>query len=170
MKVTPIIWQYVCISCHVCVSCLVMPMSCLCVTFTSWLTPSLECYYRNGLIGTHMCIHPVSEWPVFFTLQWDLFTSCNVSNNASLVSSGAGGGGVNQIWTGLDRGRGDPKNSQICADILYGWPLNNKSRLSMLLTSAVIWKQRVLHGNETIQDHFTKPLLSFTRFMKRSYL
>ena len=43
----------------------------------------------------------------FFTLQCELFTSCNVSNNASLVSARTGGGGVvNQMWTGLDRGRG----------------------------------------------------------------
>ena len=29
----------------------------------------------------------------FFTLQCELFTSCNVSNNASLVSARTGGGG-----------------------------------------------------------------------------
>ena len=59
----------------------------------------------------------------FFTLQCELFTSCNVSNNASIVSTrtvGSGKGMVNQMWTDLDRRRGDPKNSQICADILYG--------------------------------------------------
>ena len=44
---------------------------------------------------------------VFFTLQCELFASCNVSNNASLVSARTGGGGViNQMWTGLDMGRG----------------------------------------------------------------
>ena len=32
---------------------------------------------------------------------------------------------VNQMWTDLGRGRRDPKNSQICADILYGWPFSN---------------------------------------------
>ena len=70
----------------------------------------LECYYRNCLIGTHMCVHPVSEWSVFFTLQCELLTSCNVSNNASLVSARTGGGRVvNQMWTGLDRGRGVEK-------------------------------------------------------------
>ena len=26
----------------------------------------LECYYRNCLIGAHMCVHPVSEWSDFF--------------------------------------------------------------------------------------------------------
>ena len=42
----------------------------------------------------------------FLTLQCELFLSCNVSNNASLVSARTGGGGVvNQMWTGLDRGR-----------------------------------------------------------------
>ena len=51
----------------------------------------------------------------FFTLQCELFTSCNVLNNASLVSAwteggrGRGGGGrgvVNEMWTGLDRAGG----------------------------------------------------------------
>ena len=84
----------------------------------------LECYYRNCLIGTHMCVHPVSEWSVFFTLQCELFTSCDVSNNASLVSAPTGGWGGGQ--PNVDRsgqGEGGPKKSQICADILYGWPL-----------------------------------------------
>ena len=58
----------------------------------------------------------------FFTLQCELFTSCNVSNNASLVSArtGEGGGGwstkCGQAWTV----GGGQENSQICADILYG--------------------------------------------------
>ena len=53
-----------------------------------------------------MCVHPVSELSVFFTLQCELFTSCNVSNNASLVSARAGGERVGgstkcrQAWTG----------------------------------------------------------------------
>ena len=29
----------------------------------------LECYYRNCLIGTHICVHPVSEWSVFSTFS-----------------------------------------------------------------------------------------------------
>ena len=46
----------------------------------------------------------------FFTLQSELFTSCNVSNNASLVSARTGGEGVvNQMWIGLDWGMGVPK-------------------------------------------------------------
>ena len=49
-----------------------------------------ECYYRNCLIGTHRCSE--SEWSVFFTLQCELFKSCNVSNDASLVSARMGGG------------------------------------------------------------------------------
>ena len=86
----------------------------------------LEWYYRNCLIGTHMCVHPVSEWSVFFTLQCELFTSWNVSNNDSLVSArtggGEGGGQPNVERPG--QGEGGPKNPQICADILYGWPLS----------------------------------------------
>ena len=101
-----------CLSNHACVSHLLLGQPHL-----------LECYYQNCLIGTHMCVHPVSEWSVFFTLRCELFTSCNVSNNVSLVSARAGekrgsGGVVNQMWIGLDRGRGGPKNSQIA------WPLS----------------------------------------------
>ena len=72
-------------------------MSCLCHACVSHLLRGqhhhLECYYRNFLIGTHMCVHPVSEWSVYFTLQCELFPSCNVSNNTSLVSARTRGGG-----------------------------------------------------------------------------
>ena len=103
-------------------------MSCLCHVCVSHLLRGqphlLECYYRNSLIGTHTCVHPVSEWSVFLTLQCEFFTSCNVSKNASLLSPRTGGEGVvNQVWTGLDRGSGAPKKSQTFADIVYGWPL-----------------------------------------------
>ena len=57
----------------------------------------------------------------FFTLHCELFTSCNVSNNTSLVSAWIGGWGGGQ--PNVDRPgqeEGDPKNSQICGDILYG--------------------------------------------------
>ena len=43
-----------------------------------------ECMERNVM---------TSFRTVFFTLQCELFTSCNVSNNASLVSAWTGGGG-----------------------------------------------------------------------------
>ena len=59
-----------------------------------------------------MCVHPESEWSGFFALHCELFTSCNVPNNASLVSARTKGEGlVNQMWTDLDRGRwgGVPK-------------------------------------------------------------
>ena len=51
---------------------------------------------------------------IFFSLQCELFTSCNVLNNASPVSAWTGGRGgeggmVNQMWTGLDRATGVPK-------------------------------------------------------------
>ena len=35
-----------------------------------------------------------TELSAFFTLQCELFTSCNVSNNANLVSAQTGGEGV----------------------------------------------------------------------------
>ena len=56
----------------------------------------------------------------FFTLQCELFTSCNVSNNANLVSARTGGGGGQPKVDRLGQGQKGPKNSQICADILYG--------------------------------------------------
>ena len=75
---------------------------------------SFECFLR----------YFQTELSVFFTLQCELFTSCNVSNNSSLVSARTGGVEgrgwvVNLMWTDLDKGRGVPKNSQICVDILY---------------------------------------------------
>ena len=76
----------------------------------------------------------------FFTLQCELFTSCNVSNNASLVSAWTGGRGVvNQMWTGLDRPgqvEGGPKNCQIWTDILYGIPHGSTSWLLRIPISA----------------------------------
>ena len=87
--------------------------SCLCVTFTSWSTPSFGMLVSKlSNTSTHVCTSSI-RMISFFPLQCELFTSCNVSNNASLVSAGAGGGErggvVNQMWTGLDRGRRVPK-------------------------------------------------------------
>ena len=49
----------------------------------------------------------------FFTLQCELFLSCNVSNNASLVSARTGGGGwstkCRQAWKGGGGGAKIPK-------------------------------------------------------------
>ena len=105
-------------------------ISCLCHACVSHLLRGqhhhLECYYRNFLIGTHMCVHPVSEWSVYFTLQCELFPSCNVSNNTSLLSARTRGGGGQPNVDRPGQREGDPKDSQICADILYGWPLCEK--------------------------------------------
>ena len=81
-----------------------------CVTFTSWSTPSFGMLLSKlSNRKTHVCTSSI-RMISFFTLQCELFTSCNVSNNASLVSAWAGGQGVdNQMWTGLGRGRGVPK-------------------------------------------------------------
>ena len=66
----------------------------------------------------------------FFTLHCELFTSCNVSNNASLVSTRTGGGGwstkCGAAWTE------GAKNSQICADILFDDPLIRQFRRKIL--------------------------------------
>ena len=98
----------------------------------------LECYYRNCLIEKHMCLHPVSEWSVFFTLQCELFRSCNVANNASLVSARTEGRGlIKQMWTGLDRGKrrggGVPKipkfvRTSFMADPYLCWIQKNGER------------------------------------------
>ena len=92
------------------------------------------CFYSIGMYGTQcnditsnivfirMFFTLFSNRMIsFFTLQYELFTSCNVSNNASLVSAWTGGEKgwstkCGQAWTG----GGGHKNSQICADILYG--------------------------------------------------
>ena len=76
---------------------------------------SFECFLR----------YFQTEWSVFFTLQYELFTSCKVFNNASFVSTRTGVGGwstkCGQAWIG--EGEGGGKSSQISADILYEWPL-----------------------------------------------
>ena len=51
------------------------------------ISSSLDCFLR----------YFQTEWLVFFTLQCELFTTCNVSNNASLVSARTG--------EGIERGR-----------------------------------------------------------------
>ena len=79
----------------------------------------LECYYWNCLLRTNMCVHPISEWSGFFTLQCELFTSYGVSNNTSLVyartGGGVGGGRLStkcgQTWRGGGR---IPKISNLC--------------------------------------------------------
>ena len=45
----------------------------------------------------------------FFILQCELFTSCNVSNNASLVSAQTGGGGGQPNVDRPGQGEGVPK-------------------------------------------------------------
>ena len=85
------------------------------------------CYYWNCVIGTHVCVHPVLEWSVFFTLQCELFTSCNVSNNARLVSAqtGAGGGrgcgepNMDRLW---QREAGSQKFQSLCVHPLWMAP------------------------------------------------
>ena len=78
---------------------------CLCVTFTSWSTPSFGMLLSKlSNRNTHMCTSSI-RMISFFNVQCELFTSCNVSNNASLLcAQGEGGGVVNQMWTDLDRG------------------------------------------------------------------
>ena len=85
----------------------------------------LECYYWNFIIGTHMCTSSI-RMISFCTRQCELSTSCNISNNASLVSVWTGGGVGQPNVDRPGQRRRPPKNSQICTDILYGWTLRGK--------------------------------------------
>ena len=87
-----------------------------CSLFNDPPSPPQRTYYLNDP-QEHTCVYiQYQNDQGFFTLQYELFTSCNVSNNPSLVSARTGGRGVlKQMWTGLDMGRrGGAKNSQIC--------------------------------------------------------
>ena len=68
----------------------------------------LEWYYRNCLIGTHVSTSSI-RMINFFTLQCELFKSCNVSNNASLVSTRTGRGGGQPNVDKPGQGEGVPK-------------------------------------------------------------
>ena len=90
------------------------------------------CFYSIGMYGTQcnditsnivfirMFFTLFSNRMIsFFTLQYELFTSCNVSNNASLVSARTGGRWwstkCGQAWTG---GGASQKFPNLC-----GYPL-----------------------------------------------
>ena len=82
-KFTQIIWQYVCMK-----------------NFHSALF-NRECMERNVMTSfqilssfEYFLRYFQTELSAFFTLQCELFTSCNVSNNANLVSAQTGGEGV----------------------------------------------------------------------------
>ena len=64
----------------------------------------LECYYWNCLIGTYMCVHPVSEWSVFlpFTVNCSQVEMFQIM--PALCPHGQREGGwstkCGQAWTG----------------------------------------------------------------------
>ena len=94
----------------------------------------LECCYRNCLIGTHMCVHPVSKWSVFLSFSMNCSQVVMFQIMPALCTHGQGEGGrgwltkCGQAWTGA----GGPKNSQICVDILYGWPFYDSMKVRIL--------------------------------------
>ena len=101
--------------------------SCLCVTFTSWSTPSFGMLLSKlSNRKTHVCTSSI-RMISFFTLQCELFTSCNVSNNASLVPARTGGWGrcstnstkCGQAWT---ERWGSQKFSNLCGRSLWMTP------------------------------------------------
>ena len=86
-----------------------------------------ECMERNVMTSFRIFFTLFSNRMIgFFTLQCELFTSRHLSNNVSLVSARTGGvegeGGCSTKCGQTSTGGGDPENSKICADILYGWP------------------------------------------------
>ena len=86
----------------------------------------LECYYQNCLIRTCMCVHPVSEWSVFlpFNVNCSQVAMFQIMAALCVHREGEGrGGGWSPNVDRLGQGEEGPKNSQVCADILYGWPL-----------------------------------------------
>ena len=99
--------------------------SCLCVTFTSCSTPSFGILLSKlSNRNTHVCTSSI-RMISFFTLQCELFTSCNVSNNASFVSARTGGGGgggqPNVDWPGQGE-RGSQKFPNLRGHPLWTTP------------------------------------------------
>ena len=64
----------------------------------------LECYYRNCLIRTHMCVHPVSEWSVFLPFSVNCSEVAMFQKMPALCPHGQGEEGwstkCGQAWTG----------------------------------------------------------------------
>ena len=80
------------------------------------LVSNRECMERNvvtsfRILSSFECflLYVQTEWSSFFTFQCELFTSCNVSNNASLVSERTGGGGGQTKVDSPGQGEGVPK-------------------------------------------------------------
>ena len=57
------------------------------------------------------------------------------------------------MWTGLDRGRGGPENSQICADILYGWPLLRTAEGRSKTDDLLLDQNQTQHGADTFYKY-----------------
>ena len=90
--------------------------SCLCITFTSWSTQSFGMLLSKlSNRNTHVCTSSVncSQVAMFQIMP----TLCPHGQGV-----GGGEGWSTKCGQAWSRG-GDPKNSQICAGILYGWPL-----------------------------------------------
>ena len=107
--------------------------SCLCATFTSWSTPSFgmllsKLPHRN----TRVYIQYQND-QFFYTSVWivhklQCFKYCQPCVR---TDKGKGGGQPNVDRPG--REREGPKNSQICADILYGWPPPRRWRIGLMI-------------------------------------
>ena len=88
--------------------------------------PVYHIYFVVNPVFWNAIIEIVKQEHTCVYIQCELFTSCNVSDNANLVSARTRGGGwggvVNQMWTGLDTGRGSQKFSNLCGHPLWMTP------------------------------------------------
>ena len=82
-----------------------------------------------------MCVHPVSKWSVFLSFSMNCSQVVMFQIMPALCTHGQGEGGTGGGQPNVDRpgqGQGGPKNSQICADILYGWPFYDSMKVRIL--------------------------------------
>ena len=95
--------------------------SCLCVTFTSWSTPSFGVLLSKLSKNTHVCISSIKMINFFlpFSVNCSQVAMFQIMPALCLHGQGEGRGGQTNV---LRPGQGErgPKNCQICADILYG--------------------------------------------------
>ena len=93
----------------------------------------LECYYRNCLIGTHVCTSSIRVISFFYPSVWIVHKLQCFKYCQPCVRTDKGKGGGQPNVDRLGRERKGPKNSQICANILYGWPPPRRWRIGLTI-------------------------------------
>ena len=82
----------------------------LCVTFTSWSTPSFGMLLSKlSNRNTHVCTSSIRMISFFLPFSVNCSQVAMFQIMPALSPHGQGEGVVNLMWTGLDRGRGVPK-------------------------------------------------------------